>query len=83
MWKCVLAAFVCAASGGAQTVLLETFDAGATTGAVRTGTSWVSNTTQNATTLTVGRNARDDNGWGAAGLCFNATGMNVRTGTLA
>ena len=81
MWKCVLAAFVCAASGGAQTVLLETFNAGATTGAVRTGTSWVSNTTQNATTLTVGGNARDDNGWGATGLSLNAAGMNFLTVT--
>ena len=81
MWKCVLAAFVCAASGGAQTVLLETFNAGATTGAVRTGTSWVGNTTQNATTLTVGGNARDDNGWGATGLSLNATGMNFLTVT--
>jgi hypothetical protein len=43
----------------------------------------VGNTTQNATTLTVGGNARDDNGWGATGLSLNATGMNVLTVTLA
>jgi hypothetical protein len=63
--------------------LLETFNAGATTGAVRTGTSWVGNTTQNSTTLTVGGGARADSGEGATGLSLNATGMNVLTGTLA
>ena len=67
--------------GSAQTILLDSFNAGSATGAVRVGTSWVGSTTPNATTLTVGGTARDDNGWGATGLTLNATGMNFVTVT--
>src|SRR5687767_7233911 len=70
----VLAAFV--ATGTAQTLVLDAFNAGGSTGAVRAGTSWVNNVTVNASTITVGGSARDDNGWGATGLSINATGMN-------
>ena len=75
----LLVAVITATVGPAQTILLDSFNAGATSGSVRTGTSWVGSTTQNATTLTVGGTARDDNGWGAAGLTLNATGMNFVT----
>lgn len=41
-------------------------------GAVRAGTSWVGQVTQNASSLTVAGSAADDNGWGASGLSLNA-----------
>lgn len=59
----------CAATVSAQTLLLEDFgDGGNTTGSVISGTSWVGQLTQNATTLTVGGTALSDSGWGATGL---------------
>lgn len=63
---------VLAVSGKAQLVL-ETFDSETRTGAVVFGTTWVNQITQNATTLTVGGTASDDNGWGAANLNINGT----------
>jgi hypothetical protein len=52
-------------------LLLTTF-APTDPGATRTGTTWVGQVTQNATTLTVAGTAADDNGWGASGLSLNA-----------
>ncbi len=63
----------------AQSIVIDSFNAGATTGSVRAGSSWVGNVTQNATSLTVGGTATDVNGWGATGLSLNATGMNFLT----
>jgi len=76
--RSLLLAFALALTGTAlgQVVVLDAFNAGATTGSVRPGTSWVNNVTPGATTLTVGGTARDDNGWGATGQAINATGMN-------
>jgi hypothetical protein len=68
-------------TGSAQTILLDSFNAGSITGSVRAGTTWVGQTTPNATTLTVGGTAQNDNGWGATGLTLNATGMNFITVT--
>ena len=62
-------------------MLLDSFNAGSTTGSVRAGTTWVGQTTPNATTLTVGGAAQNDNGWAATGLTLNATGMNFITVT--
>lgn len=56
---------------------LSLFTSGATDGgSVRNGTSWSGNLTQAPTTLTVGGNARDENGWGATGLTLDASAMN-------
>jgi hypothetical protein len=55
----LLAAWMSGGVGAAQTILLDSFNAGATTGSVRTGTTWVGSVTPNATTLTVGGTARD------------------------
>ncbi len=63
-----------AASASAQ-IVLDTFNAGTAIGSVRAGTSWVGNVTQNATTITVGGTAKDENGWGVTGLSLNATGL--------
>ena len=71
-----LGALLSATAGFSQAIILDTFNSGAATGSVRTGTSWVGQTTQNAGTLTVGGGALDDNGWGATRLSLNATGMN-------
>ena len=81
MGKYLFFALACIATCSAQTVVLDSFNAGSATGAVRTGTTWIGSTTQNPTTLTVGGTARDDNGWGATGLTLNATGMNFITVT--
>jgi hypothetical protein len=63
----------------AQTVTLDTFDAADRTGSVREFTSWVGNVTQNATSITVGGTARDENGWGAIGRNIDATGLKYLT----
>ena len=68
-----------AASG--QTILLDNFDAGSATGSVLAGTSWVGSVTQNDTSITVGNNATDVNGWAKTGLSLNATGSNFLTVT--
>jgi len=56
-------------------IVLDNFNSGAASGAVKAGTSWFGNTTQNATTLTVGGTAKDDNGYGVTGLNLNASAM--------
>ena len=56
-------------------IALDNFNSGSATGAVKAGTSWVGNLTQNATTLTVGGTAKDDNGYGVTGLNINASAM--------
>ncbi len=55
----------------APSLLLTSF-APTDPGATRTGTTWVGQVTQNATTLTVAGTAADDNGWGASGLSLTA-----------
>lgn len=74
-----LGLLVSATGGMAQTVLLDSFDAGAARGSVRPGTSWVGNVTPNPGSITVGGSARDENGWGATGQSINATGMTFLT----
>jgi len=59
----------------AQTLVLDTFGSGGATGAVVSGTSWFGQTSQTATTLTVGGTATDVNGWQATDLSLNAGGM--------
>lgn len=71
----------CGLAAPAQTILLDTFNAGSATGAVRAGTSWVGQTTATATTLIVGGTAQNDSGWGSTGLTLNANGMNFITVT--
>jgi hypothetical protein len=58
-----------------QVVVLDSFNAGATTGSVRAGTSWVNNVSTSASTVTVGGSAQDDNGWGATGQSINASSL--------
>jgi hypothetical protein len=62
-----------------SSVLLSGFGPDVGSGSVRADTSWVGQVTQNATSITVGGTAADDNGWGATGLSLNATGMNYLT----
>jgi hypothetical protein len=56
-------------------ITLDTFDSAGARGAPLPFTSWEGQITRNATSITVGGTARDDNGWGAEGLNLNATGM--------
>jgi hypothetical protein len=63
----------------AQTLVLDTFNQGATTGSVIAGTSWVGNVTQNTGSITVGGTATDVNGWAATGRTIDATGLNFVT----
>lgn len=56
-------------------ILLSSFAPLPESGAVRTGTTWVGQVTQNANSITVGGSAADDNGWGASGLSLNASAM--------
>jgi hypothetical protein len=56
-------------------IVLDTFDAGAASGYVLPSTSWAGRVTQNATSITVGNFALNDNGWGATSLNIDATGM--------
>jgi hypothetical protein len=57
------------------TILLSNFAGNGADGAVRSSTTWVGQTTQQAETLVVAGTARDDNGWGATGLSLNAGAM--------
>lgn len=56
-------------------IVLDNFNSGTATGSVLPDTSWVGQVTQNATSITIGGSAKDDNGWGASFLNLNATGM--------
>lgn len=71
----------CTLTGSAQTILLDSFNAGTVAGSVRAGATWVGQTTLNSTTLTVGGTAQNDNGWGATGLTLSAAGMSFITVT--
>jgi hypothetical protein len=62
-------------SEAAASILLSAFAPLPESGAVRSGTSWVGQVTQNANSITVGGSAADDNGWGAGGLSLNASAM--------
>jgi hypothetical protein len=62
----------------AQTILLDNFSGGGTTGIIG-GTSWVGNVALNGTTITVGDPAKNDNGWGIVGTTLNASSMNFLT----
>ncbi len=59
----------------AQTIVVDNFNLGTTTGAPVAGTSWAGQTTAGATTVTVGGTATDVNGWAASGLSLNAGAM--------
>lgn len=54
-------------------IVLDNFNTGTIAGSEQASTSWVNNTTENGTTLTVV--ASDDNGWGTASASIDATGM--------
>lgn len=72
----------CALAGAAQAqIVLDNFNTGTATGAITGGTSWVGQVTQNATTITVGGTANDDNGWGTTSVSVNATGLSFVTFT--
>jgi hypothetical protein len=55
--------------------LFAVFGGAAGDGAVRSGTTWVGQVTQQSGMIAVGGTARDDNGWGASGLALDATGQ--------
>ncbi len=81
-WFVVLGlTFLLVGSTSAQTIVVETFDAGASTGSVVPGSTWDGNVTQNAGSITVGGDALDENGWFAPAVNLDATGMNVLTVT--
>jgi len=68
-------------------IVLDNFNTGTASGSTSAAvlgytSSWVGQVTQNATTITVGGSANNDNGWGATGLNLNATGLNWVTVTL-
>lgn len=64
-------------SNSVLSIVLSSFDSGfADGGSIRADTSWVGNVTQNATSITVGGTARDENGWGVTGLSVDASAMN-------
>ncbi len=70
----------CAIASIAQAqIVLDNFNSGTATGATVAGSSWVGQVTQNATTITVGGLANDDNGWGTTSVNVNATGMSFVT----
>lgn len=56
-------------------LVLDTFDAGSAQGSTRPLTTWVGQVTQNATSVTIGGTARNDNGWGANSLNLDASGL--------
>ena len=63
---------------GQTAILLEDFNFPSNYGSVLSSTSWVNNVsfTNGNTTVTLGANAKDDNGWGRSGLTLNASAMN-------
>jgi hypothetical protein len=79
LWK--LFALLCGAQALSAQIVLDNFNATGATGSVLTSpaTTWVNNVTRNPGTITVGGNARDDNGWGVSGLNLNATGYQYVT----
>ncbi len=70
-----LVALATALAAPAQTLVLDTFGSGGATGAVISGSTWVGQTSQTASTLTVGGTATDVNGWQATDLSLNAGAM--------
>ena len=64
-----------ALSSPAQTITLDNFNSGATTGAVIASSSWNGQVTQNATSITVGGTATNVNGWSASRLALNASAV--------
>ncbi len=62
-----------ALSSPGQTITLDNFNSGATTGAVVTSSSWNGQVTQNATSLTVAGTATNVNGWSASRLALDAS----------
>lgn len=75
----LLAALLPLGSTWAQTLVVETFNAGTAIGRVVSGSTWDGNVTQNAGSITVGGGALDENGWVASSVHFDATGMNYLT----
>jgi hypothetical protein len=65
-----LTAFACQ---GFSQIVLDDFNTGTATGAIVGGTSWVGQVTQNATTITIGGTAKDDNGWGTTSVNINGS----------
>jgi hypothetical protein len=66
----LLTAFACQ---GFSQVVLDDFNTGTATGAIVGGTSWVAQVTQNATSITIGGTAKDDNGWGTTSVNINGS----------
>lgn len=72
---------VCATFGLAHaqsSLVIDNFNSGTATGTTSAAvlgytSSWVGQVTQNASTITVGGSAKDDNGWGANNQSLNAT----------
>jgi hypothetical protein len=62
-----------ALSSPGQTIALDTFNSGATTGAVIASSSWNGQVTQAATSITVGGTATNVNGWSASRLALDAS----------
>ena len=74
----MFALVVTAAANAQSTFTLDTFNSGSATGSVVTSpipSTWSGNVTQNSGSITIGGNARDDNGWSASGLSVDASGM--------
>lgn len=70
-----------AESSSSGSLVLDNFDAGTHTGSVQPSTSWFGQVTQNASSLTIGGTALNENGWGATSLNLDATGLTFLTVT--
>lgn len=83
MKKLISLLFLSLVAGAQAQIVLDNFNSGTATGAVISSpaTSWVGQVTQNATTITVGGTANDDNGWGTTSVNVNATGLSFVTFT--
>lgn len=75
-WLGLIAFCLMATLLSGQTITLDNFNNGTASGSALSGTSWVGNVTQNATTVTVGSGATNVNGWAGFGLNLNASSMN-------
>jgi len=66
-------------SGFAQSPVWESFNQPGAQGSVLPLSSWVGNVLRQPETITITGTAKDDNGWGAIGLNFDASGLSYVT----
>ena len=72
---CLAAGLRLATAAEIAPIVLDPFNGSAAAGAPIAGSSWAGQVTRNATSITIGGTAQDDNGWEAQNLNLNASGM--------